>query len=290
VPNFSAQYKRLRRSVELAGKSQSTLTNYTRCLAHMGMHLQADLLELDDEQILDYLHYLKSKRHTPSDSYFKHTVYGLRYLFRLYDKKESRIILPSIERQKALPVVLSQQEVKKLLVAPKLLKHRLLLAMLYGCGLRNFELCNVKLADVDMDRKQLHIRKGKYRKDRYVPLCDLLIRGISKHILSERPVEYLFNGKSRTDDYIALTPRGVQWVVREARAKSGIRKQVTAHSLRHSYATHLLEMGTDIITLKELLGHESILTTMVYLHVSRVGRITPYSPLEKLYEGGSPQV
>jgi len=114
VPGFGLQYKRLRRSIDIAGKSQTTLTNYGRCLAQMGMHLQCDLLELDDEQILDYLHTLKSKRKTPSDSFFKHTVYGLRYLYRVFERTESSVILPSIERQKALPVVLSQQEVRLL--------------------------------------------------------------------------------------------------------------------------------------------------------------------------------
>ena len=84
-----------------------------------------------------------------------------------------------------------------------------------------------------------------------------------------------------------LTTKGVQWVVREARAKSGIKKQVTVHCLRHSYATHLLEMGTDILTLKDLLGHEAIQTTMIYLHVARVGSVLAYSPLEKLYEDGT---
>jgi len=159
----------------------------------------------------------------------------------------------------------------------------LIIGMLYGCGLRNAELCNLQLSDIDFDRQQLHIREGKYRKDRYVPLCELLIRGVKKHIESEAPVQYLFNGKSSTGEYTALTPRGVQWAVKEARAKSGIRKKVTAHSLRHSYATHLLEMGTDIITLKELLGHENIQTTLIYLHVARVGRNLPFSPLERLY-------
>jgi len=106
----------------------------------MGLHFKCDLLELGDEAILDYLHYLKSQRNTPSQSYFKHTIYGLRYLFRIYEKEESRVILSSIERQKALPVVLSQQEVKCLLKAPNLLKNRLIVSILYGCGLRNFEL------------------------------------------------------------------------------------------------------------------------------------------------------
>ena len=284
MPGFGLQYKRLRRSIDIAGKSQSTLTNYGRCLAHMGLHLQCDLLELDEEQILDYLHMLKSKRKTPSDSFFKHTVYGLRYLYRIFDRTESRVILPSIERQKALPVVLSQQEVRLLLKTPKLLKHRLMMALLYGCGLRNFELCKLKIVDLDLIRKQLHVREGKGKKDRYVPLCDLLIRGVETYLEAEKPVEFLFNGQSdEKGGYTGLSTRGVQWVMREARQRSGIKKQITAHTLRHSYATHLLEMGTDIITLKDLLGHGDIQTTLGYLHVARVGRQLPFSPLEKLY-------
>jgi len=250
----------------------------------MGLHLNCDLLELDDEAIQDYLHFLKRKHHTPSDSFFKHTVYGLRYLFRIFDRKESRVILPSIERPKKLPVVLSQHEVKELLKAPKLLKHRLILALLYGCGLRNFECCKLKISDIDLDRKMLHIREGKGRKDRYVPLCDLLARGIKTYVEVERPVDYLFNGKNSLGEPVPISARGVQWAAREARRASGVQKQVTAHALRHSYATHLLEMGTDIFTLKELLGHVDINTTLVYLHVARVGRRTPFSPLEKLYE------
>jgi len=105
VPYFSVQYKKLHRSVVIAGKSQSTLTNYARCLAHMALYLQCDLLELDDDAILDYLHHLKKKHKTPSDSFFKHTVYGLRYLYRIYDKESSRVVLPSIERPKKYPVV-----------------------------------------------------------------------------------------------------------------------------------------------------------------------------------------
>lgn len=249
----------------------------------MGLKLKCNLLALDDEVIQDYLYSLKRQHHTPSDSFFKHTVYGLRYLFRIFDKKESSVILPSIERPKKLPTVLSQQEVIRLLKAPKLLKHRLILALLYGCGLRNFELCKLKISDLDFDRKALHIREGKGRKDRYVPLCALLIRGIKNYLDSERPVTYLFNGKNSSGEAAPLSARGVQWAAREARRASGIQKQVTAHCLRHSYATHLLEMGTDIMTLKELLGHEDIHTTLVYLHVAQTGRNKPFSPLEKLY-------
>lgn len=253
----------------------------------MGLHLNSDLLTLDDDAILDYLHHLKRKRKTPSDSFFKHTVYGLRYLYRLYEKESSKVILPSIERAKKYSVVLSGQEVKALLSAPKLLRHRLIIGLLYGCGLRNHELCKLKVTDLDLERQMLHVREGKGRKDRYVPLCDILVRGIKKYLEAEHPVEYLFNGKSRTGEYVAMSARGVQWAIREARRNSGIKKQVTAHCLRHTYATHLLEMGTDIVTLKELLGHAHIDTTMEYLHVARIGRSSAFSPLVKLYEKGS---
>lgn len=242
-------------------------------------------MDLDGEQVLDYLHILRSRRRTPSESFFKHTVYGLRYLYRIHGLPEHRAALPSIERPRKLPVVLSREEVKLLLRTPRLQKHRLLLALLYGCGLRNAELRNLHIKDVDMDREQLHIRQGKGRKDRYVPLCGLLVRGIRIHLSAERPVRWLFNGNDREGNPVGLSPNGVQWVVRQARQHSGIPKDVTAHTLRHSYATHLLEMGMDIMTLKDLLGHVDVRTTLVYLHVGRSEGKRAFSPLEGLYAG-----
>jgi site-specific recombinase XerD len=132
---------------------------------------------------------------------------------------------------------------------------------------------------VNLDRKMIHVQKGKGRKDRYVPLCDMLVRGITTYLKAECPTLIISNKGGGQ-----YTPRGVQWVLRQVRKESGIGKPITAHCLRHSYATHLLEMGLDIISLKDLLGHESIITTMTYLHVARVGRLQPFSPLEKLYE------
>lgn len=277
-------YLKLKRSVELSGKSQSTLTNYARCLAHTALHFKCNPLELDEEQILDYLHVLKSQHKTPSDSFFKHTVYGLRYAYRIYGMKEKQVVLPSIERPKKLPVVLSCSEVKQLLKTPKLLKHRLVLAMLYGCGLRCFELRNLQLKDLDFDRRMLHIRQGKGRKDRYVPLSEMQIRGLKRYICAENPVIWCFNGNDREGKPVALSAMGVQWIVREARKHSGIQKEITTHSLRHSYATHLLEMGLDIMSVKELLGHADIQTTLTYLHVAQLGRQKPFSPLDRLYE------
>jgi site-specific recombinase XerD len=198
--------------------------------------------------------------------------------------KEMRVMLPSIERPKKLPVVLSRSEVKQLLKTPKLLKHRLVLAMLYGCGLRCFELCNLQLKDLDFDRKMLLIRQGKGRKDRYVPLAEMQIRGLKTYFLAENPTTWCFTGNNKEGNAVRLSTQGVRWIVQEARKHSGIKKEVTTHSLRHSYATHLLEMGLDIISVKDLLGHADIQTTLTYLHVAQLGRQKPFSPLERLYK------
>jgi len=234
--------------------------------------------------VLDYLHVLKSQHKTPSDSFFKHTVYGLRYAYRVFGMKEMRVVLPSIERPKKLPVVLNQREIKQLLRTPKLLKHRLVLAMLYGCGLRNFELRNLQRRDLDFDRKMLHVRQGKGRKDRYVPLSEMQIRGLKKYLLAENPTAWCFNGNDTQGKPVQLSSQGIQWIVREARKHSGIQKEITAHILRHSYATHLLEMGLDIMSVKDLLGHADIQTTLIYLHVAQSGRQKPFGPLDRLYD------
>ena len=259
------------------------MTNYGRCLATMALHFHCDPLELDQEQVLDYLHYLKSQSQTPSASYFKHTVYGLSLAYKVMGISKGTVTLPSLKFPKRLPVVLSTQEIKRLMSTPRLLKHRLVIAMLYGCGLRRFELLNIKLQDVDLDRKMLHIRQGKGRKDRYVPLGDMLSRGLKTYIEAERPYVWLFNGKDNTGQLHRFSESGVQWIVKEAAKASGIKKHVTSHVLRHTYATHLLEMGLDIMSLKDLLGHSDIHTTMMYLHIARLNKGRAFNPIDKLY-------
>ena len=255
----------------------------------MALYFETSPLDLDEEQIQDYLYVLKTQHKTPSESFFKHTIYGLRYAYRMVGKPALALRLPSISRPKKLPIVLSQEEIKQLLLIPKLLKHRLILALLYGCGLRSAELCNLRIADLDLHRQMLHVRNGKGRKDRYVPLSPLLCRGVKRYLEAEKPQHWLFNGKYPDAQARPFTPRGGQWVIKQARKRSTIPKEFTAHTLRHSYATHLLEMGLDIISLKELLGHERIETTLIYLHVSQLGRKRPFSPLDRLYQSENPR-
>lgn len=198
--------------------------------------------------------------------------------------EQKRIALPQIKKQKDLPIVLNKQEVRELLKAPKYLKHRLILGMLYGCGLRSYELCGLLQSDVDFNRKTVFIRKKKGKTDRYVPLSTLLIRGLRCYLKTENPVKYLFNSQVTKDGAAQpITVRAIQWILKENRAKVNTKKKFTAHTLRHSYATHLLEDGVNIISLKELLGHAHIETTMIYLHVANSGSSKKYSPLDTLY-------
>lgn len=260
-------------------------------MAKLALHFNQIPTDVDPDQINDYLYLVKREHNTPSDSYFKFTVYGLRFAYRVEGMKDKRIELPEIKHEKKLPVILSRQEMRRLLNAPKLLKHKILLALLYGCGLRCFEVRSLKRSDLDFDRSQLHVRNGKGKKDRYVPLSPMLIRGLKTYMEAEQPQTWLFNGKEQSingrsggDFDSRYSQRGVQWAVRQAVKEAGIIKDVSVHTLRHTYATHLLEEGLDIMTIKDLLGHECIDTTLIYLHVAQSGRVKPFSPLDLLYE------
>ena len=279
VTDFCSMYERLEQKVALGGLSNSTLLNYGRCIAKISLHFKCIPTQLDEEQINAYLHFLLAGQ-KPSRSYFKHTVYGLRFLFRIYDLEDRIIKLPSLKKENKLPVVLSPQECKRLFRAGRILKHRVLLSLVYSAGLRSKEVRNLKLEDVDFDRMMIHIRQTKYNKDRYVPLSPLIAKGLRKYIAAYQPKVFLFNGKSIG---APLSQRGVQWAMKETVKRAEIHKQATIHSLRHSYATHLLEFGMDIDTLSKLLGHAHITTTLIYLHVARLQASSRFSPFDRIY-------
>ena len=280
VNGFNSMYEKLEQKVILGGMSQSTLINYGRCIAKISLHFKTPAILLDEEQINGYLQDLVVGQ-KPTKSYFKHTVYGLRFLFRIHDLEDKAIKLPSLKKENKLPVVLSPQECKLLFKSGRILKHRVLLSFIYSAGLRLKEVRNIKICDVDFDRMMIHIKQTKYNKDRYVPLSPLISKGLKKYIEAYNPKVYLFNGRSIGSQ---LSDHGVQWSMRECVKRSGIKKQASMHTLRHSYATHLLEQGMDIDTLSKLLGHSHLSTTMVYLHVARLGVSKTFSPFDGIYK------
>jgi len=280
IEGFDSVYKTLYQQTVLRGQSKSTLTNYIRRIANVSLHFNRLPELISDDEINDYLTSLALSAKSPSRSSFKHAVYGLRYYYRHLGLNKRAVDLPSLKEEFKLPVILNRSELKELFKAPTLLKHRIVLTLIYSAGLRGQEVINLKLSDIDFERKTIHIRQSKYKKDRIVPLSDYIAKGLKKYISVEHPNTWLFNGKEPDGRYSA---KGLSWVMREALKKTTIKKQVNLHSLRHSYATHLLEDGVNIVIIKELLGHAKISTTIIYLHVAQVPYKPPHSPLDKLY-------
>lgn len=166
---------------------------------------------------------------------------------------------------KPLPNVLSKEEIKAILEAPRNFKHRMMLSLIYACGLRRSELLNLTFSSIHANRNLLLIKQSKGKKDRLVPLSNKMITLLREYYKAYRPKHWLFEGQTEYKQYSA---RSLQLVLNQAVEKAKIKKPVTLHWLRHSYATHLLERGTDIRYIQELLGHNSSKTTEIYTHVS----------------------
>ena len=288
MPGFESLLMRFERNISILGRSLRTFDNYSRHVAAIALRFQSLPTELDPEQVKDYLFELQQRSQTPSQTYFKHTVYGLRFLLKSEGLAYEHLHLPSIAKVDKLPVILSRQEIWAMLTCASLLKHKILIGLLYGCGLRCMEVRNLQIKHLDFDRKLLHIVQSKGAKDRYVPLSTHLIRGIQTYIAAEHPSQYLFNGNINNDSTIATasvySQRGVQWAVKTVARQAGILKEVNTHMLRHSFATRLLEDGVHIVSVQKLLGHANIETTMEYLHVCELKHQSIQSPLDKVFE------
>ena len=280
VEGFDKVYHKMQQQTTLGGRSQSTLENYIRRIALVCLEFNRLPEDISEEEVNEYLTGLAQMAKSPSRSSFKHAVYGLRYYFRHIGLNKRAIDLPSMKKEVKLPVIFNRSELRQLFTAPTLLKHRIVLTLIYSAGLRSQEAINLKLSDIDFERKTIHIRQSKYKKDRIVPLSDYIAKGLIKYISAEHPHIWLFNGKEPDGRY---SVKGLSWIIRENLKKTDIKKDVSLHSLRHSYATHLLEDGVNIVTIKELLGHAHITTTMIYLHVAQIAPGGAHSPLDTLY-------
>lgn len=280
VPEFEIVVRKLDQQVTLRGQSKSTLNNYIRRIALCVVNFGRLPEQIAPDEINEYLVGLARDPKSPSRSSFMHMVYGLRYYFRLMGMNKNAIALPSLKKDTKLPVIFNKLELKELFAAPTLLKQRVVLTLIYSAGLRGQEVINLKISDIDFERKTIHIRQSKYKKDRIIPLAESMAIGLKKYLAAENPHIWLFNGKEADGRY---SVKGLSWVLRENLKKTSITKEVSLHSLRHSYATHLLEQGVNIVTLKELLGHAQITTTMIYLHIAQCDLVKAHSPLDRLY-------
>jgi len=279
VPGFTEHFAKFDEQMVIGGYSTSTLYNYSRAVAKISLYFKKSLLDLDPDEVNQFL-YSVAKDTKASPSYFKHTVYGLRFFFRLYDMEDRALKLPSVSNHRKLPTVFSRQELKRLFKAPQRLKQRVLFSLTYSAGLRVSEVCALKITDIDSARMQIKVCQSKGNKDRYVILSEKILPGLRKYVKSSKPKVYLFNGKQKGKP---LSHSAVQTSFRLALEKAKINKEASMHTLRHSFGTHLLEDGVDIVTIKELMGHAHIETTMIYLHIAKIDKTNAHSPFDSLY-------
>jgi len=282
VDGFQQMGEHFLRTLVINGKSKSTHENYLRQMAKLALHSKKSPLKLEPVELEEYLyHLMQTGKRTSSQSEFKHLVYGLRKLYLLHDLDANHIILPSIPHSKALPVVFSHSEVKRLLHAPKHLWERVFYAMAYDTGMRISELVDLRISEVDLQRRQVHIRQSKFKKDRYVIISAHLVRGIQKHLLLNKPKDYLFENPQRKG--IPFSKTSIRLRLKEAVNHAGITKKVCMHTFRHTYATHQLEAGANIVSVKEAMGHTLLSATLVYLNIARLKASNISGCLDNLY-------
>jgi integrase/recombinase XerD len=238
-----------------------------------------DLSKVNNEDVVYFIHsHIIGSGY--SSTYQNQMVSALKIFYR--EVCNAPIVVDAIERPRRehkLPNVLSKDEVKRILDAHANGKHRTMLSLIYACGLRRGELLRLRFNDIDRSRNLLIVRQSKGKKDRVVPLSDRIMAMLDDYVRAYKPKNFLFEGQKEGVPY---DEQSLQSVLKQAVAKCRIRKPVTLHWLRHSYATHLLESGTDLRYIQELLGHRSSKTTEIYTHVSTSNLKKIKSPFDDL--------
>lgn len=260
--------------------SGSTVKTYTNAIVVFLRYFNDKTLEVIDNNDLILFNNQFILASGYSSSYQNQMVNAIKLFFsQVKDRKLNPELIHRPKAEKTLPNVLSKEEVKKILQASPNVKHKAMLSLIYACGLRCGEVLSLKKEHVDSKRNLLIIKQGKGKKDRIVPLSNKTIEMLRGYYVTFKPVVYLFEGEQASTKY---SSRSLQQVLKQCLVKAKISKPVTLHWLRHSYATHLLEAGTDLRYIQEILGHKSSTTTEIYTHVSNRSIQKINSPFDDL--------
>lgn len=271
--NLEDYLENVKRFLLLKNYSPKTVKNYISCLRKFFEYVNENNFEFSRKTLEDYCLFLLKKDYSPQTVHLY--INAISFFYKKILGYSFKIKIPIPKRSKKLPVVLSREEISKILSVISNTKHYLIIALAYGAGLRVSEVISLKVGDIDLANKRLLVKNGKGRKDRFTVLPEILVDKISKYILGREGKEMLFlsnrGGK--------LTSRTAQKVFENTLKKTAIHKRATFHSLRHSFATHLLENGVDVRYVQELLGHGNIRTTQLYTKVTDLGLRNILSPL-----------
>ncbi|WP_416044597.1 site-specific integrase [Clostridium tyrobutyricum] len=244
--------KQMKIYMDLKGYSPITTKYYLNHVGNFAKYYKKSPDLLGEKEIREYLHYCITERHLTEGSvgsiYAALKILYTKVLNQVWDINK----IPRIKERRRLPVVLSPEEVKDIFDATRNIKYKTILMTIYSAGLRVSEVCNLKVTDIDSKNMQIFIKQGKGKKDRYSLLSKSNLQILREYWKTYKPEEHLFSGRYRTD---AITTRSVQKIFQKSKEKAGITKPATVHTLRHSFATHLLDAGTDICYIQRLLGH-----------------------------------
>lgn len=273
------EFKRFQEHLLLKRYSNNTVRTYSTEFAQLLYILKSvPVQELSPERLRSYFLYCHEKLQL-SENEIHSRMNAVKFYFeQVLHRPKMFFDIPRPKKKLLLPKMLNKNEIRKMIASVENPKHKLMLKVCYGMGLRVSEVAALKIADIDSTEMLVRIEQGKGKKDRIVALPESLLQELRSYYLEYRPKVYLFenpNGGS-------YSVRSVQAVFKKAKDKAGIKKKIGIHGLRHSYATHLLETGTDIRFIQELLGHNSIKTTQIYTHVTDISKSRIKSPLDDL--------
>ncbi len=276
-------FQKFEQQLQLKAYSINTIRTYkTEVNIFLQLLGNTNAANLTIEDLRRYIHYCINKLQLTENTIHSR-LNALKFLYeQVLGKERFFIELPRPKKHLQLPKVLGQHELRKLFAAPKNLKHKAILFIAYSAGLRVSEVINLRLQDIDREREQLFIHCSKGKKDRYVRLSPMVLDVLEQYYKKSviKPTNYLFEGPEKGKPY---SIRSAQQIFTNAKNFAGISKTVSFHSLRHSFATHLLEKGIDVIFIKDILGHFDLKTTQRYLHVRKDVLINIESPIEYLY-------
>jgi integrase/recombinase XerD len=273
----------MKRDLELKNYSPKTRSCYLASAKSFALHFHRSPAELADQEVREYLHYLIQEKKV-SQSTISQSYSALKFLYETTLKRDwNGFRIPRAKVGKRLPVVLSQQEIQAIFSATRNLKHRAILMTIYSAGLRVSEVVHLKVSDIDSQRMVIRVQQGKGDKDRYTLLAQRTLEVLREYWKAYRPKDWLFPGQPAKG---SLSVSSVQKVFEKVLHEAGIKKHATVHTLRHSFATHLLEAGTDLYHIQHLLGHTTLKTTTIYLHLSRKDLARVISPIDLLEEPG----
>jgi site-specific recombinase XerD len=277
--NNKAQLQKFLQQLQLKAYSDSTIRTYRNEFAQLLQILgKVNVQDLEPHHLQRYLVFCMNK------GLSEHTIHSRLNALKFYyeqvlHKQKMFFEIPRPKRPLQLPKVLNNEEIASIIKAIENVKHKTMIMLAYGCGLRVSEITALKVADVDGKRRLLFIRRGKGKKDRVISLSPVLLVMLREYYKQNRPKKFLFEGARAGTQY---SIRSLEAIIQAAKEKAGIIKPGSMHMLRHSFATHLLDKGTDVVMIQKLLGHNDIKTTLRYLHVTNKDLLNILSPIEDI--------